>query len=170
MKSRFSKYKYNIAVPTDYIVENELVCFIIPIAKENTDICFHLIPRENLQEGTAEKISDISNIVVITDMSFQEAVRYCDVNTSSDSTCCLEALNLGKPNILYNIDNKAFKMFNDKVDSNFTYFTSDPSEYIGLLTKVLNFDQDTIIKSQDNVFLSNYRQNVVSAVNDVLQN
>jgi hypothetical protein len=80
----------------------------------------------------------------------------------------LEALNLGKPNILYNIDNKAYRMFNDKVNSNFTYFTTDNEEYIDLLAKVLNFDHDAIIQSQVKNFRPNYMQNIANAVEVVL--
>jgi hypothetical protein len=166
--SRFNQFKYNIAVPSDYTSEDELVDFIVPIAKKSINLCFHIIPREGLQAGTSNKIAGVKNIKVIFDMSFHEVVRYCDINTSTDSTCCLEALNLGKPNILYNIDNKAYRMFNDKVNSNFTYFTTDNEEYIDLLAKVLNFDHDAIIQSQVKNFRPNYMQNIANAVEVVL--
>ncbi len=169
IKHKFSVNRYNVVVPTDYTSELDLLDFIMPIAKINKDVFFHIIPREQMQKDTDLKISKFENIAILSNMPFQEAVKYCNANVSTDSTCCLESLFFGKPNILYNIDNKAYKMFGDRLDSNYSLFITSPNEFRKSFMSVLAFEENEIINSQISNFRLGYLKNVLDAISDVLK-
>lgn len=169
-KQKFSNYPYNAVVPTDYTSELDLLNLIVVIAEMNKDVFFHLMPREKIQKETELRISKYDNIALLEDMPFQEAIKYCDLNISTDSTCCLESLFFGKPNILYNIDNKAYRMFGEILNPKHSFFLNSPYQFRNALISVLSFEEAEIINSQISNFRLGYRQNVIDAVLDVLNN
>lgn len=157
-------FLYNVAVPLDYISEDELLNFVVKISEIQENICFHLIPRENVKDNTSELIKKFSNIKIVKNKPYQEFVRSCDVNLSTDSTCCLEALNLGIPNILYNIDNKAYTMFSDKVDPKFTLFVTSAGEFVEKLAVCKTMLSSEIMDSQIANYQNGYSKNVRKAI------
>lgn len=122
-------YEKSVCIPTDYTTHSYLLGFIESLALKLPNYVFIISPRQaHLANGTKNLPE---NVKVITDYSFQEIVRHCDFNSSTNSTCCIEALALGARNILIDEDGLASQYFGRILkDEEITRFARSNEEYI----------------------------------------
>lgn len=86
-----------------YDVESRLIKLITQAAIRMPDVCFFYIPRSSKSEiFTTQELPQ--NLVVSFERDTYEVIRLCDVHTTIFSTCAIEAIVLGVPNVLINID------------------------------------------------------------------
>ena len=104
-----------------------------------------------------------------TDLSFYEVIAECDIHMTVYSTTAIEALSLGKPNILVNIDNLSVEHFGTVLGNNpFTSIVNSPEELIDVILN-LNRVEPSVVKESNayNVKL-NYKKNVNDFLNRIL--
>lgn len=150
-------YTYSICVPTDHVTHGYLVDFICTIATELNACLFFVSPRE-ARLVDPKKILP-GNVKFVTEFSFQEIVRHCDFNTSTNSTCCIEALALGAQNILIDEDGMASQYFGKVLtDKRFTSFVKSKEEYKDEMLKVRRFSRDEAKASIVQSYFKDYEE------------
>jgi hypothetical protein len=159
-----SRWEHSVCVPTDFITEKEILGFIIRLAEKNPRIGYLIVPRQDMFEDSLDKISKIENIKVLGGQSFQNVVRHCTIHTATISTCCLEALSLGVPNILINTDGRPKDFYGSLVDEKYTYFVSGVDEYFLSLEKLKGYSKKEIRDSNYKNFSNGYRENLARAL------
>lgn len=148
--------KTAVCVPVDAYTEEHILLFLVKVASELPQVEFYVNPRVQLSPKAQLIIEGASGINVITGMPFQLLVRHCDIHTATDSTCCLEALSLGVPNILINDNGSAFRYYGHLVDPLYTKFAGDPDSYIQYMNNYVPCSRDAVISSnKDNYMAEN---------------
>jgi hypothetical protein len=134
-------YTYSLCSPTDFSTHEYLVDFISAVATDLNNCLFLISPREARLVDNAKIV--LKNIKIITEFSYQEIVRHCDFNSSTTSTCCIEALALGAQNILIDEDGMASQYYGKVLtESRFTSFVKSKEEYSREIIKVKRFSRD----------------------------
>jgi len=157
------KYKQSVCLPTDYLTELAIISFILPIAKELPDTVFLVVPRASIATQAKEQIKGQDNIIVLENIPFQDVVRHCDFHTATNSTCCLEALSLGIPNILIDTEGRVAQMYETLVSPAFTRFASSREEYKGALEMLHGVRGEDVRNANRDNFEIGYEDNLQNA-------
>jgi hypothetical protein len=131
--------------------------FIGTVATELNTCLFFVSPREARFVDNKKILPQ--NVKIITEFSFQEIIRHCDFNTSTSSTCCIEALALGAQNILIDEDGMASQYYGKVLsDSRYTSFVKSKEEYKAEIFKVKRFSRDEAKASIVQSYVKNYEE------------
>lgn len=160
-------FQRSVCVPTDSMTEEEVIGFILELAKKDPGIGYLIVPRLDMSGESKEKISAAGNIRILSGQSFQNVVRHCSVQTATVSSCCLESLSLGVPNILINKDGRAKLIYGDLVDDRYTAFISDADEYFLSLEKLKGYSREEVRESNYKNFSNGYRDNLSKALKTI---
>lgn len=150
LASEVSRYEKTVCVPVDAYTEDHILQFLVPIARRVPRIGFFVNPRVRLSESSRSLLVGLDNMIVKTGIPFQHLVRHCTVHSATDSTCCLEALSLGVPNVLINDNGSAWRYYGELTDPRFTKFADDTDSYLQFLTSQQKADPDQVIASNRN--------------------
>jgi len=161
------RFEYSVCAPTDSMTEEEVMSFIVELAKKNPRIGYLIVPRLDLSEQIKDSIAGMENIIVLTGLSFQNVVRHCTVHTATVSSCCLEALSLGVPNILINTDGRAKFIYGDLLGDKYTSYVGNTDEYFLSLESLKGYSKEDIRNSNDNNFSAGYRENLSKALKTI---
>ena len=163
---RLIKAKKSIAVSLqDDSIGKRIVPLLIEVAKAKPEWVIVFVPRKTRQEDY-EKLNLPENIVFLPDLNVYEIINICDIHTTAFSTCAIEAPTLGKPNVLFNIENKAMEYYGRTLSNRMvTRIVEDVKEYIFEIEKE-DFPSKEIIKaSNDGVMVPNFDENLKEAFN-----
>ena len=142
----------------------ELVKKISEISKNNPNIGFLLAPRKESEEFYNSNFNIQTNMLFIKEHNVYELMRFCDFHLTVYSTCALEALPLGAFNILYNIENKSKIHFEWLEKQNeHTRIINQNSELVKIINNT-ETKRESIIESGNQIFQSNYRQNLINFI------
>ncbi|WP_417359526.1 hypothetical protein [Galbibacter sp.] len=153
-------YKKIVVYTHQEVYENEILDFLIESAKLSNDIVYLLIPRNDLKvqpEGMPD------NLIVETKLNIYDCLRFSDIHSTIFSTCAIEALSYGVPNVMYNYQNwsKSYyeEIFNDK---RHTVFIESPYEFVDVILSH-HFESKAYIEAaSDQFFKRNFLQNMES--------
>jgi len=98
---------------------------------------------------------------------------FCDFHLTAYSSCAIEALSLGTPNILYNINDKANQYYSEKLPKGIYNNYCDNVEMMnGSLQDLvkLKFQKDAIRDSNNKNIRANYKDNVNSFLKNHISN
>ncbi len=152
LRSKSATYKYRIAVTLQTNYENKLMDFITEAAL-NKDILFIIVPRNN-----KHTIMEKENIILNTNLNCYEAILNCDFHCTIFSSCAIEAIGLGKQNILVNIDGKSKEYLEFLLDDgNHSYIINSVEEFYTVISN--NFHKD-INEISQKYFKENYVTNL----------
>ncbi|MBS1659707.1 MAG: hypothetical protein JST68_01515, partial [Bacteroidetes bacterium] len=130
--------------------------------------CFLIVPRQDLAAKLQEQIKDLKNIKIIRNRPFQQVVKHCSWHTATLSTCCLEALTLGIPNVLLDIEGKTSAMYRHLVDSRFTHFVDTEEQYFSGVDTFRAYPKSEIRASNQQNFIPDYREHLRKALDEIL--
>lgn len=141
-------------------VEERFVDFMIGVAELSPKVCFFYIPRNS--DSAIFNIKNYpKNLVIAVGKDTYEVIRLTSFHTTIFSTCAIEALALGTPNILVNIDNLAKGHLLDILqDPKTTTFVDTVEEYVTTLNNFVPLQRDKILELNSYLIQSGYRQNV----------
>lgn len=148
--SEVSRFEKTVCVPVDAYTEDHILQFLVPIARQVPRVGFFVNPRVRLSENSRILVQGLDNVIVKAGIPFQHLVRHCTLHTATDSTCCLEALSLGIPNLLINDNGSAWRYYGALTDPRFTSFAGDADSYLSLLTAHEKPDPEQVIASNMN--------------------
>ncbi len=154
-------YEKSVCVPTDHATHGYLSRFFQSLAHQLPNYVFIISPRQ-LRLAT-DTYDFPKNVKVITDYSFQEIVRHCDFNSSTNSTCCIEALALGARNILIDEDGLASQYFGRILtDVEITRFVRSKEEYINNIKSMPFLSRIEAKRRNEGNYMDNYDQRISS--------
>lgn len=145
----------------DSEIGEKLIQFIAELAK--------IIP-ENIELVIQPRRTDISEYykvcpeikkVRVSSQDFYTELLSCDIHSTVYSTTAIEALSLGKQNILINIDNLSVELLQAVIGENeYTSIANTPSEFLELINVNSFVEKDLIIKSNNLNVQSGYKNNI----------
>lgn len=150
-------FEYAICIPTDYVNHNYLLDFICSVALDLSNCVFIFSPRENKLNTTPREVPE--NVKVIAEFSYQEIIRHCDYNSSTTSTCCIEAISLGAQNILIDEDGSASLYFGKVLtDRRVTRFAKSKDDYKAQFVSLARLSRDEVKEGNAQNYAANHDQ------------
>jgi hypothetical protein len=142
------------------VIEERFIDFMAEVAKRSPEICFFYIPRSD--RSAIFRANELpKNMVITLGRDTYEVIRLTRFHTTIFSTCAIEALVLGTPNILVNINNLARLHF-DEILENLpaTVFVESVEEYIRAIRNHVSIPKEKVINSSSYLITSGYKKNV----------
>ena len=105
-------------------------------------------------------------MVFIKNSNVYELIKQSDVHVTVYSTCAIEALALGKPNVLVDIDGQTTRYLGKSLKDNpFTKIVNEEEEFYDNIISFENLDELTIKKTITSEIKPNYKENIKLALN-----
>lgn len=145
-------------------LEQRFINFLKEAAPQCAQTFFAYIPRNRQSAIYAHK--DLpANFLVVDDKDTYEIIRLSTWHTTMFSTCAIEALYLGTPNILINLDNLA-RVHYAKIlgEGPTTQFVNTVDEFAAAVNSRLVHDRSEVITLNSDLIASGYRKNVENAL------
>ena len=98
--------------------------------------------------------------MIVESMDVYETILHSDIHVTAYSSCALEAPALGVPNVLVNIENKAYEYYRDILSDKTTSYVSTTDEFIKLVSNLPMESAENIQSYHKDVMKPNYEQNI----------
>jgi hypothetical protein len=155
-------FSYGVSITGQNLpdVEQKFIEFMKDVANRAPQVCFFYIPR-NKQSAIFLTNHLPKNLIVTDDRDTYEVIRLTRFHSTIFSTCAIEALALGTPNILVNINNLA-KIHLSEIagDLPATVFVECVEEYVETLQTFDHSRKENVIKSSSYLIAADYKNNV----------
>lgn len=153
-------YNYSVAVTSQDAFEEKIISFISTTAKLNPDVAFVFIPRSG-KASDYPQFKNIDNIVFANGLNTYEIIKHCSFHTTITSTCAIESISLGVPNVLMNIEGKAKSYYGDNYnEEKFTWYVTNPDEFGELLRKTGVTEKTIVIASNKSAIIPGFKENL----------
>lgn len=157
LSNLLNKYKISIAVSLQKKIEEKLLGFITNIAENNPNIAFVIVPRDKEKKYEFKH----NNMFTFNSLNCYDIILHCDCHTTIYSSCAVESLGLGKPNILINIENQSennlsFLLKNEEVN----FLVNSQEDFSLALEQIKLIDNQKLMQQSEQYFKSNYVKNV----------
>ncbi len=142
--------------------------FFIEAAKLNEGISYRMVLRRTTAETYQSRYAIPKNMILIEGADVYQEILNADIHATLNSTCAIEALSLGTPNVLANIEGRARAMYEHTLTHpDFTKYANSPSEMVREILnakslKKLKFDEIRAANSKN--IKANYHQNLRNAL------
>jgi hypothetical protein len=154
--SIISRYKVSICVPYDITDEAYIFDFLQDAVKRFHEAAFIFSIRYAASEKILTLQDEFANVYIEKDVPFQKIVLCCDYNMCSFSTCALEALALGKPNILITKDPRTRLYYENKLDPRFSFFVNTIDDLEAIIDASTHFDPEQVRLSNEKNIAHDY--------------
>ncbi len=160
--------KIIVAVSGQDAYDKELIQFISEVGQTKNEIAFLYMPRSRGKSSLSAKFKLPSNMHFDDTLNVYEAMKLSDIHTTVNSTCALESIALGTPNLLFNFENKAHSYFSKIItDQSSTSYTSNPSDFVAFATKMASLTSTEVMAANENVFKPKFSENFDSAMEGI---
>lgn len=160
-------YDLTVSVTGQVAFDHLLAPFLLNLAKDNENIAFIFIPR-NENYFLVNNIPIPKNLIFISALNTYDIIRRSDFHATITSTCSIEALSMGVPNIFININNWSIKYYENLKKYKYNYFINDVNEFCTIISNYSKIDKNSIIKEYSFFITSNYKFNLLNAINKIL--
>jgi hypothetical protein len=151
--------RIRIGISLQRPIEDRTVEFIEEAASENEEIVYVLIPRDH---RSFEYRPNGENIEISPEGICQEsAIRY-DLHATVYSTCAIEAMALGIPCIVIDIDGLGTKYLGELLPRRYSSFVSDPKVFVKEALRLSRMDTspEDIARSASLNYLPGFYDNI----------
>lgn len=146
-----------------------IIPWIIAAATALPGVDFYLKPRRTSIADYQQRFSFPENVHFEEERNIYALMADCDVHTTIYSTCAVEALSLGVPNILVDHNGLAkSQLGNQLLDNPHTYFAKDPADFISFARDLRLPGKEDVIAGNTKNIAHNYRANLKTCINTVL--
>lgn len=143
-----------IAVTSQATIENELIDFVNQVAALNKNFFYLFIPRHFDNPLLKSNFED--NVFIDFKMGFYKLIPWVDFHSTVYSTCAIESLAFGIPNILININNLSTNTFGSLLGKeNYTYYCNTKEDYIQQITNLSGFLNKEILEASKPLYSYN---------------
>lgn len=133
--------------------------FLDQVAALDPMVGYLLVPRNPIK--LYDQFKTRPNVIIERDLNIYECLAFADYHSTINSTCAIESLCFGVPNILYNYDGWAWRYYSNVLkDSGHTVFVDSADEFIATLNRQQFFPREKIKKAGALFFEDNFLQNV----------
>jgi hypothetical protein len=154
----------------DGVMGAKLIEFILNLKRiSGSDIEILVQPRRNGKEFYTSQIPEVQDLNFSLN-DFYSTVVTTDIHSTVYSTTAIEALSLGVPNILVNIDNQSKEQLSEALEGNrFTAIIETPQEFIEALQRFKSYSAEEVRSSNNRNIKSNYRVNIKDVLKGIIQ-
>lgn len=152
----------------DGIIGDKLAEFLIeliPKLEDHAEVTIQT--RRTPAESYKSKYKELEN-ARFSNEDFYTSLLNCDVHVTVYSTTAVEALSLGRQNILINIDNLSVEQLHSKLGKNeFTTVVEDTQSFVKAVKGLKEVNKEIIIQSNLNNIKPNYKENISKFLNQL---
>lgn len=153
-----NQYKKIVVYTHQEVYEKEILDFLIQSAALSQEVLYLLIPRNDLKE-TPSSLPE--NLIVQKELNIYDCLRFSDIHATIYSTCAIESLSFGVPNIMYNYKNWSKSYYIDILgDENHTLFVTDPKGFVQAILNHTFESKEYIASASDNFFKRGNQKNI----------
>ncbi|MEM2136787.1 MAG: hypothetical protein QXI93_02390 [Candidatus Methanomethylicia archaeon] len=167
-------FKRIIVISSQTTVESKLLDFVIDVAKSDQQDLYIFVPRVFNVENW-KKVRKNNNVLYWQneEMDIYKLFTIADIHVTVYSTCALEAIYFGLPNILVNIDNMSNLYLGRIFSKNdaLTKIVNTKEEFINALHNFSNINKEQIESAakEYHFYEQNHNQNLKEAIKFVLE-
>ena len=159
------KYRKIVAFSLQDPFEEYTFDFLREVALLDASICYLLIPRNVYKSYDAVELEE--NLVISKDLNVYECLQLADFHATINSTCAIEALYFGVPNILFDFKGWASSYYQNILDDEkHTMLIKSPEEFIAVIDSHEFYPKTTIVEKSRLFIERNFSENIKSVVND----
>lgn len=146
----------------DGVMASKFLPFIIELHQQIEDVEFIIQPRHISKEEYIQTFPELRKIR-FSNKSFYQAVREVNIHSTVYSTTAIEALSLGIPNILVDIDGKSSEQLNGALGKNkFTIFVKTKDQFLEAMKILKETDPKKVIESNEHNIVKGFKRNIQS--------
>ncbi|RNL81626.1 hypothetical protein ED312_18630 [Sinomicrobium pectinilyticum] len=159
-KKNYGSFNRIVAFSFQEPIEDFTFEFLNNVGELDPSILYLIVPRNpDLQS----RVSLASNIIIERKLNIYDAINMSDIHSTVNSTCAIEALALGKPNVLIDHMGLArsyyYGIFKDSLSVKFV--EPDPKEYYAAIKKP-DFPPSERISNEGKVFFEkDFKKNII---------
>lgn len=143
-------------------MSNKLLHFIHELAEKYSNEFEVIIQPRRTQKEEYQKELPFVKDLNFSQQDFYSAVVQCDFHSTVYSTTAIEALSLGVPNILVNIDNQSKEQLGEKLKGNeFTKIVDTAHQFMEVLRSFSTISIERIRESNSSNIQPNFHSNIV---------
>ena len=133
--------------------------FLEKTAALNPGICYLLVPRN--ADKTYPEIEGKENMFIERNLNIYECLKIADFHATINSTCAIESLFFGVPNVLYDFKNWASDYYGEILnDPGHTAFISSPQEFVETLEGHHFYSKKVIGDKSEGFIKRNFNENL----------
>ena len=135
--------------------KDSILNFIQKISRKNQDILYILIPRNDKNLD----IKNYNNIMIYDKLDCYNVVMHTKIHMTLYSSCALEVLSFGIPNILVDIKGFATLYYQDMLENQYTKIVNTVDEALDAINLLSKVDRQKVIE-QNRIFKADYNNNI----------
>jgi len=161
------QYKMIVAFSLQDPFETFTFEFLKKTAALNPSICYLLVPRK--ADKTFPDIERLENMYIERRMNIYECLKIADFHATINSTCAIESLFFGVPNVLYDFKNWASDYYGEILnDPGHTVFVSSPLEFIETLEQHRFYSKKVIGDKSESFIKRNFDENLKHLLDELV--
>lgn len=147
----------------------KLVDFILQLSEQfNKELEIIIQPRRMEPQEYIQKWPELVNVKFSTS-NFYLAVGHVDIHSTIYSTTAIEALSLGVPNIMVNIENQSVEQLGNVIGNNpYTQIVETPEEFMEALRKFNDVNSAEVARSNAYNIQPDFKKNIKNAIKQIL--
>lgn len=147
---------------------DELMQFLIDYNHQfNSKFTFIIQPRRTTESYYRSKFDLPANFIFANSNVYQ-TIADSDLHITIFSTTAIEALSIGKQNILVNLGGKANENLSEQLKTNpYTFFVDSTSEFHEALSSLKSTAKNKIADSNNNNITGNYKHNISALLDNL---
>jgi len=139
--------------------------FLNETARKDPSIGYLLMPRNVHKSYDAYKLEQ--NLMIIKDLNVYECLQIADFHSTINSTCAIESLYFGVPNILYDFKGWAASYYENILDDNkHTMLVQTPEAFLQVIATHEFYSGDVLIEKSRAFIRRNFSDNIKSVINE----
>ena len=156
LRSRFEKV---IVFSLQDPFESYTFEFLLRTAVLNKDICYLLVPRNSGKPY--REVAHVDNLIIERERNIYECLKIADFHATINSTCAIESLYFGVPNLLYDFKNWAWDYYGEILnDTGHTIFIKSPQQFIDALNHHKFYNKQEIVKVSEAFIKRDFKANL----------
>lgn len=161
------KYRKIIVFSHQEIFEVAALDFIRQIAENDESIVFLIFPR--YPEKFALKDNLPANVIIEKKLNIYQGLLIADIHSTVNSTCVMESLFFGVPNLLLNYKGYAMDYYSEILSNeNHTIYANSPGEFLDYIKDNKFLDEVEIVKYSETLFKTNFENNLNETINEII--
>jgi hypothetical protein len=157
---------YTISIAGQDLLEEKLIPFINLLAKKYPTINFYYIPR-NKEKFYIDQFSE-DNVCVVSKMDVYQAIHLTQLHVTVFSTTAIEALAMGTPVMLLNIDNLSKTYLKDLLGKPGVSLINAPGDFtLDLVEELTKIPRSSIMSGIEEYYRPNYLKNLSDTLLDL---
>ena len=155
-----------ITVASQVTIDKRLMEFYMRFAKSHKDFFVIFVPRFSEPHHS---VSLPENFVIETELDIYQCMQNASIVSTGYSTCCLEALALGKPVLCVDIDNLSVQGLKDFLVPETTLrMCNEDTDPIGIIEELAKISEESIICEGNKYFATGHNILLQKALEEII--